>query len=75
MDTSRCNVLVSNVIKKNRAVLMMGPVGNTSVAQTALNELEPMEYSFLVITISAQTSFNIIQEIIGARVEKRTKGV
>ncbi len=77
MDTVRYNYLVSNLIKQKRAVLMVGPVGTgkTSVAQTALNELDPMEYSSLVINISAQTSSNIIQEIIEARVEKRTKGV
>jgi len=77
VDTVRYNYLVSNLIKQKRAVLMVGPVGTgkTSVAQTALNELDPMEYSSLVINISAQTSSNIIQEIIEARVEKRTKGV
>jgi len=77
VDTVRYNYLVSNLIKQKKAVLLVGPVGTgkTSVAQTALNELDPVEYSSLVINISAQTSSNIIQEIIEARVEKRTKGV
>jgi dynein heavy chain len=77
VDTIRYNYLVSSLIKNQRPVLLTGPVGTgkTSVAQSVLNELDPMEYSVLVINISAQTSSNNVQEIIEARVEKRTKGV
>ena len=77
VDTIRYNYLVSALIKNQRAVLLTGPVGTgkTSVAQSVCNELDPLEFSLLVINISAQTSSNNVQEIIESRVEKRTKGV
>ena len=77
VDTVRYNYLVSGLIKNQRAVLLTGPVGTgkTSVAQSVLNELDPLEYGVLVINLSAQTSSNNVQEIIESRVEKRTKGV
>lgn len=75
VDTVRYNYLVSNLIKHQKPVLLTGPVGTgkTSVAQSVLNELDPLEYSVLIINISAQTSSQNVQEIIESRVEKRTK--
>ncbi len=77
VDTVRYNYLVSRLIKAQNPVLLCGPVGTgkTSVAQSVISEVDPMDYSSLVINISAQTSSMMIQEIIEARVEKRTKGV
>ncbi len=77
VDTVRYNYLVSALIKNQRAVLLSGPVGTgkTSVAQSVLSQLDSMEYGVLVINMSAQTSSNMVQEIIESRVEKRTKGV
>lgn len=77
VDTVRYNYLVSRLIKGHNPVLLCGPVGTgkTSVAQSVLSECDPMEYSSLVINISAQTSSMMVQEIVEARVEKRTKGV
>jgi dynein heavy chain len=77
VDTVRYNYLVEALIKNQRAVLLSGPVGTgkTSVAQSVLSQLDPMEYGVLVINMSAQTSSNMVQEIIESRVEKRTKGV
>ena len=40
-----------------------------------MSELDAREYSTLIINMSAQTSSNIVQEIIEARVEKRVKGI
>jgi dynein heavy chain len=40
-----------------------------------MSELDARDYSTLIINMSAQTSSNIVQEIIEARVEKRVKGV
>ena len=56
VDTIRYNYLVSGLIKKQRPVLLIGPVGTgkTSVAQSVLNELDPMEFGVLVINMSAQ---------------------
>lgn len=61
VDTIRYNYLVSTLIKNQRAVLLTGPVGTgkTSVAQSVLEELDPLEYSVLVINISAQV-FEIV---------------
>ena len=56
VDTVRYNYLVSGLIRKQRPVLLIGPVGTgkTSVAQSVLNELDPLEFSVLVINMSAQ---------------------
>jgi hypothetical protein len=42
---------LSELIKKQRPVLLIGPVGTDkkSVAQSVLNELEPMEFSVLAL--------------------------
>ena len=77
VDTVRYNFIVSGLIRNQRAVLLTGPVGTgkTSVAQNVLGELDPVEYTVLVINMSAQTSSNNVQEIIESKIEKRTKGV
>lgn len=77
VDTCRYNFIVSALIRNQRAVLLTGPVGTgkTSVAQSVLGELDPVEYTVLVINMSAQTSSNNVQEIIESKIEKRTKGV
>ena len=56
VDTIRYNYLVSILIKNQKAVLLTGPVGTgkTSVAQSVYEELDPLEYSVLVINMSAQ---------------------
>lgn len=56
VDTIRYNYLVSSLIKNQKAVLLTGPVGTgkTSVAQSVYEELDPLEYSVLVINMSAQ---------------------
>jgi len=77
VDTLRYDFLVSTLAKANRPVLLTGPVGTgkTSVAQTALEKLDPKIFSILTINMSAQTSSSNVQEIIESKVEKRTKGV
>lgn len=56
VDTIRYNYLVSSLIKNQKAVLLTGPVGTgkTSVAQSVYEELDPLEFSVLVINMSAQ---------------------
>lgn len=58
VDTIRYNYLVSGLIKKNYPVLLVGPVGTgkTSVAQSVLNQLDPLEFSVLIINMSAQVN-------------------
>ncbi len=77
VDTVRYKYIVSSLINKGYPCLLCGPVGTgkTSVAHAVMSELDAREYSTLIINVSAQTSSNIVQEIIEARVEKRVKGV
>ncbi|CAF1063283.1 unnamed protein product [Rotaria sordida] len=77
VDTVRYKYIVSSLIKQGHPCLLCGPVGTgkTSVAHAVMSELDAREYSTLIINMSAQTSSNIVQEIIEARVEKRVKGV
>ena len=55
----------------------MGPVGTgkTQMIQAALDRFDAETYSSLNINLSSQTTAGGLQEIIEARVEKRTKGV
>ena len=77
VDTIRYKYIVSALIKQGYPCLLCGPVGTgkTSVAHAVMSELDARDYSTLIINMSAQTSSNIVQEIIEARVEKRVKGV
>ena len=54
----RYNYLVSSLIKNQKAVLLTGPVGTgkTSVAQSVIDELDPLDYTVLVINMSAQVN-------------------
>ena len=58
VDTLRYDFLVSTLVKANRPVLLTGPVGTgkTSVAQTALEKLDPKIFSILTINMSAQVT-------------------
>ncbi|CAF0978027.1 unnamed protein product [Adineta ricciae] len=77
VDTVRYKYIVSSLIRKGFSSLLTGPVGTgkTSVAHAVMSELDAREYSTLIINMSAQTSSNVVQEIIEGRVEKRVKGV
>ena len=56
VDTLRYDFLVSTLVKANRPVLLTGPVGTgkTSVAQSALEKLDPKIFNILTINMSAQ---------------------
>ena len=75
VDTVRYNLIVSALLNNRQPVLLTGPVGTgkTSVAEGVLDGLS--NFNALTINMSAQTSSNNVQEIIEAKVEKRTKGV
>ncbi|XP_046278077.1 dynein axonemal heavy chain 2 isoform X2 [Marmota monax] len=77
VDTVRYNYLVSTLVANQNPVLLVGPVGTgkTSIAQTVLQSLPPSQWTVLIVNMSAQTTSNIVQNIIESRVEKRTKGV
>ncbi|KAA0188249.1 Dynein heavy chain axonemal, partial [Fasciolopsis buskii] len=75
VDTVRYHFLANQMVERHQPVLLMGPVGTgkTSLAVNVLNSLDQQEWSNLTINMSAQTTSNNVQEIIEARVEKRTK--
>ncbi|XP_064408838.1 dynein axonemal heavy chain 2 [Latimeria chalumnae] len=77
VDTVRYNFLVSSLISQHFPVLLLGPVGTgkTSIAQSALQSLDPFKWSVLTVNMSAQTTSRNVQDNIESRVEKRTKGV
>ena len=76
VDTVRYNLIVSSLLKNKNPVLLTGPVGTgkTSVAETVLESVSA-DFNQLTINMSAQTTSNNVQDIIEAKVEKRTKGV
>ncbi|XP_041988681.1 dynein axonemal heavy chain 2 isoform X2 [Aricia agestis] len=63
-------------LRAGRAVLLGGAAGcgKTSLLRAALQRLDPEKYSVQVINVSAQTTAANVQDIIEARLEKRTKG-
>ncbi|XP_071050357.1 dynein axonemal heavy chain 2 isoform X2 [Onthophagus taurus] len=75
IDTVRYQYIVGNLLKRNYAALLCGPVGTgkTSTAQSVLNDLDPDRYLQLNINMSAQTTSLNVQDAIEGRVEKRTK--
>ncbi|XP_034934334.1 dynein heavy chain 2, axonemal [Chelonus insularis] len=77
IDTVRYNYLTSALLRNEYPVLLIGPIGTgkTSTAQSVFESLDRTQYSLLVINMSGQTTSRNIQEAIGARVEKRTKGI
>ncbi|XP_078389870.1 dynein axonemal heavy chain 2 [Cetorhinus maximus] len=77
VDTVRYNFLVSSLVSNHCPVLLVGPVGTgkTSVGQNALQTLDSVKWSVLIVNMSAQTTSKNVQDVIESRVEKRTKGV
>ena len=75
VDTIRYDTLVSAILKNKLPILLTAPVGTgkTSVTEGVLSSLT--KFSTLTINMSAQTTFNNVQEIVEGNVEKRTKGV
>ncbi|XP_038624757.1 dynein heavy chain 2, axonemal [Tachyglossus aculeatus] len=77
VDTVRYNYLVSALVSSKMPILLVGPVGTgkTSIAQSVLQALPPVQWAVLTVNMSAQTTSNNVQNIIESRVEKRTKGI
>ncbi|XP_028810290.1 dynein heavy chain 2, axonemal isoform X2 [Denticeps clupeoides] len=77
VDTVRYKFLVEALVRGQYPVLLTGPVGTgkTSVAQSVLQGLDPVEWTTLTVNMSSQTTSSNVQAIIESRVEKRTKGV
>ncbi|XP_063712783.1 dynein axonemal heavy chain 2-like isoform X4 [Symsagittifera roscoffensis] len=77
VDTVRYQYLLKMLVKNEKPVLLVGPVGTgkTSVVQQCLAGFDSAKISVLNVNMSAQTSSNNVQDIIETKVEKRTKGV
>ncbi|KAF7401616.1 hypothetical protein HZH68_007436 [Vespula germanica] len=77
VDTVRYNYIVSNLLFNGYPVLLIGPVGTgkSSIARSALESMDIVKYTLLIINMSAQTTSNNVQDAIESRLEKRTKAV
>ncbi|XP_050561707.1 dynein axonemal heavy chain 2 [Spodoptera frugiperda] len=76
MEFIRVQIIALDMLKAGYGVLIGGPTGTgkTFLIQGTLNSLDPAIYSTQVINMSAQTTAANVQDIIEARLEKRTKG-
>ncbi|CAK1600591.1 unnamed protein product [Parnassius mnemosyne] len=72
----RIQILSLDLLKAGHGVLIGGPTGTgkTFLIQGTLAQLDPERYSSQVINMSAQTTAANVQDMIEARLEKRTKG-
>ncbi|CAB3235275.1 unnamed protein product [Arctia plantaginis] len=72
----RVQIIALEMLKAGYGVLIGGPTGTgkTFLIQGTLVQLDPEKYSTQVINMSAQTTAANVQDIIEARLEKRTKG-
>ncbi|XP_038214645.1 dynein heavy chain 2, axonemal [Zerene cesonia] len=72
----RVQIIALDMLKAGYGVLVGGGTGTgkTFLIQGTLAQLDPSKYSTQVINMSAQTTAANVQDIIEARLEKRTKG-
>ncbi|KPJ06858.1 Dynein heavy chain 2, axonemal [Papilio machaon] len=72
----RVQIISLELLKGGHGVLVAGPTGTgkTYLIQGTLSQLDPEKYSNQVINMSAQTTAANVQDMIEARLEKRTKG-
>ncbi|XP_013149055.1 PREDICTED: dynein heavy chain 2, axonemal [Papilio polytes] len=72
----RVQIISLELLKGGHGVLVAGPTGTgkTFLIQGTLSQLDPERYSNQVINMSAQTTAANVQDMIEARLEKRTKG-
>ncbi|XP_045516056.1 dynein axonemal heavy chain 2 [Pieris brassicae] len=72
----RVQIIALDMLKAGYGVLVGGGTGTgkTFLIQGTLAQLDPDRYSMQVINMSAQTTAANVQDIIEARLEKRTKG-
>ncbi|XP_046962283.1 dynein axonemal heavy chain 2 [Vanessa cardui] len=76
VDFIRVQIVALEVIRGGNGVLVSGPTGcgKSCLLQGTLGSLDRDRYSTQVINMSAQTTAANVQDIIEARLEKRTKG-
>ncbi|XP_068632350.1 dynein axonemal heavy chain 2 [Battus philenor] len=72
----RVQIIMLDLLKGGHGVLVAGSTGTgkTFLIQGTLAQLDPEKYSNQVINMSAQTTAANVQDMIEARLEKRTKG-
>uniref|UniRef100_H3A7W8 Dynein axonemal heavy chain 2 n=1 Tax=Latimeria chalumnae TaxID=7897 RepID=H3A7W8_LATCH len=75
VDTVRYNFLVSSLISQHFPVLLLGPVGTgkTSIAQSALQSLDPFKWSVLTVNMSAQKKKNKKKPLVWKRSRPRLR--
>ncbi|KAG6451923.1 hypothetical protein O3G_MSEX007393 [Manduca sexta] len=76
VELVRVQTVALDMLKAGYGVLVGGATGTgkTFLVQGTLGSLDPVRYSTQVINMSAQTTAANVQDIIEARLEKRTKG-
>ncbi|XP_053613118.1 dynein axonemal heavy chain 2 isoform X1 [Plodia interpunctella] len=72
----RVQIIALDMLVAGYGVIVGGPTGTgkTFLIQGTLASLDPSKYSQQVLNMSAQTTAANVQDIIEARLEKRTKG-
>ncbi|PNH07360.1 Dynein heavy chain 7, axonemal [Tetrabaena socialis] len=77
VDTVRYTHLLTLLVTHGRHVLFAGPTGTgkTVYVKAAIEALDKALYTNQQTAFSAQTSANMIQDIIDARLDKRRKGI
>ncbi|KAG2430891.1 hypothetical protein HXX76_009864 [Chlamydomonas incerta] len=77
VDTVRYTWLLTLLATHGRHVLFAGPTGTgkTAYVKSAIEALDKSLYTNQQTAFSAQTSANMIQDIIDARLDKRRKGI
>jgi dynein heavy chain, axonemal len=75
-DTVRYKSLAKSLLTNRKPVLMSGPTGTGKTVNIVelLSADMPKEYVPITLTFSAQTSANQTQDIIDAKMEKRSRG-
>ncbi|GLI63290.1 hypothetical protein VaNZ11_006196 [Volvox africanus] len=77
VDTVRYTWLLTLLVTHGRHVLFGGPTGTgkTVYVKAAIEALDKAQYTNQQTAFSAQTSANMIQDIIDNRLDKRRKGI
>lgn len=77
VDTVCYKYLLDVLVRHGAHLLFIGPTGTgkTVYTKAGLNALEPNKYSTIEVTLSAQTTANLVQDNIEGKLDKRRKGV
>lgn len=77
VDMERTKYVLDLLTRNRKHVLFIGPTGTGKTAYTkaGLANLEGNKFSTMEVTLSAQTTANLVQDNIESKLDKRRKGV